>query len=249
MLKSHRPSTIYDLVICIPDMHFPYQHPDLIKFLKAVRKRYDAYYRIRKKSVLTLFGGDEVEFAEISFHDSHPSLPKAEIELDMAVRGLKEVYKLFPEAIVLESNHGSLPVRRQISDQLPKQLFKTYNEYLEAPKTWQWVKDITFKVPRHTIYGCHGKVSDVTRMSKQMGMSAIQFHYHTKLKIEYWASTAGLNYAIQAGCVIDDESLSFTYNKLQLDRPLLAVIVIEAGVPRIHPLIVDEKNRWIGELL
>jgi hypothetical protein len=248
MLTGYRPKEVFDLVICIPDMHWPYAHPDLLRYLRSVKAKYSKYFKNKKYKVLVLFGGDEVDFAEISFHDSHPELPKADRELEMAVRGLKEVYKIFPKAVVLESNHGSMVQRRRLAHNLPKAVFKTYNEYLEAPKTWKWVRDIAFKVPGTTVYGCHGKTNDVVRLSKSMAMSAVQFHFHEKMGINYWASPAGLFFAVQCGCVVNDDSLAFAYNKGNVHRPLLGVTIIENGVPHIHPLLVDEKNRWIGEL-
>lgn len=237
---------MYDVILTISDIHFPYEHPDLIKFLSAIKKK----YVLKAKKPLIVVGGDEGDGHSWSFHDHDPDLVSPSDELQTVINRMKWLYKLFPKAIVLESNHGSLFYRRLKSHGLPRHIIKPYNQLLEAPKTWHWVKDLQIRMSNdRLVYFTHGKVTDVTKLSQSMGMSAVQFHFHEKFKIEYWANPLDLFWGMQCGCLIDDEALAFAYNKSNLKRPLVGTGIIINGHPRLLPMILNKNGRWTGELL
>lgn len=196
-----------------------------------------------------VIGGDEVDYHAISFHESNPDLFSPGDELEKAILHLKSFYKLFPKATILESNHGALVYRKQVFHGLPRSVFKSYREILEAPKTWKWVPDLTLKMSDGmSVYFHHGKSSDVTKLSQSMGMSAVQFHYHEKFKIEMWANSLGLYFGLQSGCLIDDSSMAFAYNNVNLKRPIIGTSIILNGQPKLIPMILNDKGRWIKEL-
>ena len=67
-------------VLCISDTHIPYEHPDTLKFLKAVMNEYPI------DRVVHL--GDEVDHAAINFHDKDPDAlftPGQELERSIEV--------------------------------------------------------------------------------------------------------------------------------------------------------------------
>lgn len=194
--------------------------------------------------------GDETDGHSLSFHDHDPDLMAPKDELQTAITRLKWLYKIFPKAWVLESNHGSLIYRKQKVAGLPRFVFKSYNQVLQAPKGWRWVPDLTLKMSDgKSVYFCHGKTADVTKLSQSMGMSAVQGHYHEKFKIEYWANSTGLYWSMQSGCLIEDSSLAFAYNKVNLKRPLIGTGVIIDGQPKLIPMVLNKRGRWIGKLI
>ncbi len=130
-------------------MHIPYEHPDMLDFLKAVKKKY------KPTDVVCI--GDEVDFHAMSFHDSDPNLLSAGDELELAIEKLKPIYKLFPEVTVVDSNHGSMAMRKALACGIPKGLIKSNNDALDAPDSWEWVNDVTIKTPLGDVYFCHGK--------------------------------------------------------------------------------------------
>jgi metallophosphoesterase superfamily enzyme len=85
-------------------MHIPYHHPDTIRFLKAIKKKY--------KPTRVICVGDEVDKHAMSFHDSDPDLPSAGDELNEAIKYLKQLYKVFPRVDLVDSNHGSMVYRK-----------------------------------------------------------------------------------------------------------------------------------------
>lgn len=193
-----------------------------------------------------MFGGDELTWHSISYHDHNPALPNPSRELEISMPILYELYKLFPKAYVLESNHGSLVYRKQVSTKMPREVFKDYNQILRAPKTWRWVPDLMFKVgPKQDVYVCHGRNKDVTKLSQMLGVSAVQFHYHENYKIEYWQSNTGLRFAMQCGCLIDHSAKDFDYSRLNLKTPIIGTGVIVNGHPELVPLLVDKHGEII----
>lgn len=237
---------VYDLVIFISDLHIPFHHPDSIKFLAAIKKKHWA----KAKNPIVINLGDELTWSSISYHEKNPSLPNSEQELSMSLSPIKELHRLFPKMKIMESNHGSLVYRKQKSAGLPKAVFKSYNDILEIPKSdWQWVKDITIRVTGgNPVYVCHGRSADITKLAQINGFCSVAGHYHEKMKIEYFNNTVGTFWGMQCGCLIDDSSEEFDYNKLNLKRPIIGTGVIVDGEPRLYRMEMNNLGRWTGEL-
>lgn len=229
-------------ILVISDYHAPYNHPDSVDFLAAIKKQY------KPDRVVCI--GDETDFHAISFHDSDPELFSASEELVQAIKHLKPLYEMFPKCDVIDSNHGSLVYRKQKHHGLPRSVFKSYNEILEAPKGWKWHNDLTLKMSNgELVYFHHGKTSVKAKLSKNMSMSTVQGHFHSLFEIIYWANPTGLFFDMRIGCLINDHSMAFNYNKTTLDRPIIGVGVIIDGHPKLLPMVLNKKGRWIGKLV
>lgn len=227
------------VILCIGDLHFPYHHIDTLDFLKAIKLKY--------KPDRVIQGGDELDYHAISFHDSDPGLPNSEKEFDIARGFLKQLEKIFPSMDILDSNHGSLVERKQKHHGLPRQVFKPMNERYGVSKNWKWHKSLTIKMSNGSYcYFHHGKNADVMKTSMSMGMSVVQFHYHEKMCVQYWANPLGLYFAAQAGCSVDDHSMAMAYNDNNLKRPLLGHLIIIDGMAKNLPMVLNKKGRWIG---
>lgn len=229
------------VILCVSDLHAPYMHRDAAAFLKAVKKKY--------KPTRVIFSGDEVDHHAISFHDSDPDLDSAGPELENAIKALKPLYKLFPKAEILESNHGSLVFRKAVANGLSRKFFKSPGEILEAPKGWTWHFDIHTKLPNGSpIYFHHSKGANAKKNSQSMGASFVQGHHHESFNIEYWGNPKALLFGMTVGCLVDPKSLAMAYNKNNLRRPVLGVAVIVDSIPMLIPMIVDGRGRWIKKL-
>lgn len=217
-------------------------HPDTIAFLALIRRLFDPD-RI-------ILAGDEVDYHSISFHNHDPDLLSPSEELKLAIKRLKPIYGLFPKADVLESNHGSLVYRKGKFHGLPRSLFKSYREVLEAPKGWRWHYDLTLELPNgQSCYFHHGKSGHYGSLSKTMGMNAAQGHFHEKMHITYWANPNGIFWDLHAGCLINYKDLAFDYGKNNLHKPLIGCAVIIDSVPRILPMVLNAKGRWIRKIV
>lgn len=230
-------------VLVISDLHAPYYHTDTIPFLTAIKEIFNP-----DRVILT---GDEIDGHTISFHDSDPDLifsPSSELE--KAIEHLKPIYELFPKADVLESNHGSLVYRRAKKHGLPRHVLKDYKEVLDAPRSWRWHPDLTIKLSDGKLcYFCHGKSASSIKLGQSMSMNTVQGHYHSKYEIQYHANPHNLYWSMIVGCMIDDKSLAFAYNKLQMQRPIIGCAIILDGQPKLLPMILNQDGRWIKKIL
>lgn len=227
-------------ILVISDYHAPFNHPDAEPFLAAAKKKYNP------TDVVCI--GDEVDFHALSFHDSDPDLDSASVELDKAIKALKPLYKMFPKCTVIESNHGSMVLRKALVAGMPKKVIRSYNEILEAPKGWKWVFDVKIKTALGPVYFCHGKSGAAGRLASQYGMSTVQGHYHEKAQITYISTPERLMFDCHTGCLADDKSLALGYNKVNPKRPIVSIVVLVEGIPHIVPMVLNAKGRWINRL-
>lgn len=225
-------------VLFISDMHIPYHHPDLIAFLKHLKAKYNP------TRIICL--GDELDKHALSYHDSDPDLPSAGDELRKSLPVIAELFKMFPTMDIIESNHGSLVWRKAKTFGIPKHYIKSYNDVLGVDGGWKWSFDLTITLPNgQKCYIHHGKSSDVIKLSQQMGMCAIQGHYHESFKVDYWGNPNGLFWAMQCGCLIDDDALAFSYNNVNIKRPVIGTGLIIDSQPVLEPMLLDSNGRWI----
>jgi transposase len=226
-------------ILIISDMHIPYHHPDTLEFLQHLKDKY--------KPTRVICLGDELDKHSLSFHDSDPDLPSAGDELRIALPVIAKLKAMFPVMDILESNHGSLLYRKAHVSGIPKQYLKTYNEVLGVDLNWKWWYDMTVELPDgNNCYFHHGKSANVTRTSQTMSMCAVQGHFHETFKIEYWGNPNGLYWAMQAGCLIDDDALAFNYNNCNLKRPIIGTGLIINSQPVLEPMVLNKSGRWIG---
>jgi hypothetical protein len=231
-----------EVILCISDMHHPFSHPDTIKFLAAIKKAYSP------NKIVCI--GDEVDFHSISFHNSSPELLSPSDELLKAIEYLQPLYKLFPVMSIIESNHGALVYRKASHHMLPRKVFRDYGEILDSPKGWTWHRDLTLRMANgQDVFFTHGMKANVSLLSKNMSMNAVQGHFHSKFKVEYWANPRGMYWGLQLGCLIDDQSYAFTYNNTTMERPIIGTGIIINGHPKLLPMDLDKNGRWSGKLV
>lgn len=229
-------------ILVISDSHFPYNHPDIVAFLKALKDKY------KFDRVINI--GDEIDHHSISFHTPNPDLFSPGDELKTAIARLKPIYELFPKVDVLESNHGSLVYRKQKHAGLSRHVFKSYREILDAPKGWNWHFELVIKASNGMpIYFHHGKSGSGIKLSQAMGMSVVQGHFHETMSIQYWANPLGLYWSMQVGCLIEKSTMAFEYCQNNLKRPLIGCGVILNGHPKLEPMVLDINGRWIKRLV
>lgn len=231
-----------DTILCIPDMHIPYHHPDSLAFLKAVKKTY--------APTLVINLGDLGDFHGISFHRSHPNLYSPGHELEALREGAAALEKVFPDMYIVGSNHGDLPIRKFIDAGLPLEMLNTFNEIYKVGSGWKFVNDLTLiQEGQPDFYICHNIKKNALAVAQQRGQRFMQGHYHENFELRYCGNPNSLLWAVTGGCLIDKESLAFEYNKLNLNRPILGCVVVENGMPTLLPMLLDKGGKWVKELV
>jgi len=228
---------INDRILVISDLHVPYHHPDTFDFLKALHKKY--------KFTRAVSVGDECDKHALSFHDSDPDLPSAGDELQATIKAMQPLYKLFPKLDLVDSNHGSMAMRKALHHSIPKKYIRAYGDVIDAPKGWKWHNDLTFKVPGgEEVYVCHGLSSNIMKVVAQRGLCIIQGHYHTLASIGYLGNPNHLLWGLQVGCSINSKALAFAYDRLNVSRPIISHGGIIDGHPRLFPMVMNSRGRW-----
>ena len=229
-------------ILVISDMHIPYHHKDSIKFLKEIKKQF------KPDRIINI--GDSLDFHAISMHDSNPDLYSAGQELTEARKYIKELENIFPKMILLHSNHGSLIYRRAMKHGLPKAYFKSYNDFLEVGKGWEWVNDYNIPLSDGTEVFCtHGMTADGLKLAMQYGKNVCQFHFHSKFNIQYFSNPDKLVWSLQCGCLIKQSHMAFEYAKNFKTRFIVGTAMIIDGQPKLFPMVLDSKGKWIGKLV
>ena len=92
---------MYKKILVISDTHFPYHHPDTFAFLTKLNKEYKPDHVVHI--------GDEMDWHSINVsHVINPDLPSPADELLVGRSLCKQLEKIFPKMVLLESNHGSM---------------------------------------------------------------------------------------------------------------------------------------------
>lgn len=225
-------------ILLISDLHVPYHHQDAFEFLLHLKHKYDP------TRVICL--GDECENQALSYHEKSPELFSAGYELIEAKKYLKELERMFPEMDILESNHGSLAYRKAKSHGIPKEYLKSYNEILGVGEGWKWHHDMVIELPNGSkLYLHHGKSPNVLKLSQQYAMNAAQGHHHNSFSISYWHTPEHLLWGMSVGCLIDNDSLSFSYNKLSIVKPVIGTGLVIDSLPVLEPMVLGKDKRWI----
>jgi len=203
---------------------------------------------VRQNNSVTVTGNCDAH--ALSFHDSDADLPSAGDELKKAIVGLKKLEKMFPNMLLLDSNHGSMTVRKAKHHGIPIKFLASLNEVYGVGPGWQWVNDLTVTLPNgKPVYMCHGMTKQGIKLASQRGTNVVQFHFHTDFRIDYIGNPSSLLWSMQAGCLIDRHSLAFAYDKLNLNRPVIGTAVIIDSKPILIPMEIDPKTkRWMGKL-
>lgn len=203
-------------VLCISDLHAPWEHPNYLQFLKRIQKKY--------KTTKTVVIGDGVDFAAISNFETNPDLPSSGDELALAIKHLQPYYKAFPEAYYCMGNHSLRVARRAFKAGLSSHYIKAYKEVINAPEKWQFVDSI---VINDVLYR-HGDLSAYKKCLQEF-QSVVSGHRHTECGIQYFTNNNKTIFGMQIGAAINDESAAFAYAKNVSKRSVLACGVVIDG--------------------
>lgn len=218
-------------VLCIPDTHIPFHHPDGLDFCKKVYKQY--------KCDTVIFTGDVLDQYCFSRYPKNPLLPNAVDEWKNSIKGLKGWIKAFPTANMILGNHD-LRLFKRISDAgIPAYFMKSVHELLELPDTWQVAEE--FECDGVLYVHGEGLNDDPRAAIKKVGQSVVYGHTH-KAGIAHYACRLDRKFAMNNGCLVDLKALAFEYSKSMHQKAMLGVgVVIDGDTPIFIPLPLENK--------
>lgn len=233
---------VYKCVLVISDQHYPYQHPDIIRFLSAIKDKFPID--------LVLNTGDEVDYHALSFHDSDPNLDSAGPELERARKRIAKLHDLFPQQLVAGSNHGSMVFRRAKAHGIPVQVLRPYRQVLfpdHGAPGWSWADEWIIKTPGGPVLLRHSS-SNPLHDAAHNRANIVVGHAHSVYSIDYAASSDCLYWGMTVGCLIDKNSYAFAYGKNTQKKPIIGVGMILDGLPHLIPMRLNSRGRWVGKL-
>lgn len=233
-----QPLNKQSVVLIIPDLHCPFQHPDALDFLRTVKRRFHP-----SKFVCL---GDEIDAHAFSRYPKDPDGLSPGQEFKAAIEQLTPFYLEFPEVLVCESNHTVRPWKQAFEAGLPATFLPAVAKALNAPDGWIWASrhEIDGVLYIHGDNGKSGQYAAVNYM-KSAKQSVVIGHIHSFASVFY----EGDMFAMNAGCLIDKAAYVFKYAKNMLTNVNLGCgLVFNGSSAHFIPLHTDANGRWIGRL-
>lgn len=202
-------------------------HKNACDFLTDLKKEY------KPDKIVHL--GDEMDQHSLSDWDHNPSGMSAGDEYEAAIRQLRGLYKLFPEVMICESNHGRRPFRKAFRAGIPKVYLRAYAEFMQSPRGWAWrdtwVLDGVVYQHGDGYSGAGGalKAAIANRRSTVLG------HIHSNAGITHVAGRYDCIFGMNAGCLVDLDGYAFEYGKHHGSKPVLGAGIIVDGT---HPIFI-----------
>jgi predicted phosphodiesterase len=214
-------------VLVLGDLHSPFADMYLLKEIAKYNKHFKA------EKVIQL--GDAVDFAAISRFQKAPDDSNMKDELDHALNQMDEIHKLFPVMTLLIGNHTNRLMTRAREANFARKMIRTPDE-LFAHDGWDFWTSPKMYVFEKIGY-LHGDetIAELRALARRVGRSVIRGHFH-RLGIHYDRTFDNLLFAVDAGCLIDEEAAAFSYCAQNPGRSGLGFVTVEAGFPTIIPL-------------
>lgn len=229
-----------EIVLGISDLQAPYQHPDALSFLARVKSEY--------KPTRIVCIGDSLDQHTLGKWTANPDLPGPADEYAQGMEFMKKLYKLFPVATEVVSNHNSRYIKRIMEAGIPSSFIKSYRDIMQYPKGWNIEEEVEIDGVMYEHGTRFGGLS-ATRQSIQVnGQSTVFGHLHSGGGVTYVANRKSMLFAMNVGCLIDYSRLAFAYARDAKLRPTLGTGIIRKGVPHFIPLLIDDAGRWTGKL-
>ena len=116
--------------LVVSDLHFPYCHPDAIKFLVAIKDEYEL------NKVICV--GDILDHHYTSYHEFEFGAYSPTEELKRSQDLCQELESHFPKMLISEGNHDIMAKRKAKTSGIPEEYLRTYNEFLGIGNGWKW---------------------------------------------------------------------------------------------------------------
>lgn len=201
-------------VLVIGDLHEPFSLEGYLEFCREQQEKFNC------GTVIVI--GDIVDGASWNFHEKNPDSDGQADEINKAIVGLADWYKVFPEARVTMGNHDLLIARKVKAIGLSERFMKPFNEIWNAPKEWEFGYEFIINNVRYI----HGTRGNAFTIAKESRMSTVQGHLHSQSFVQWSVSEKDRIFGVQTGCGIDYKNKAFEYSKPFPKKPVIGCAVI-----------------------
>jgi hypothetical protein len=228
-------------VLCIPDIQYPFQHPDAHAFLLAIKKKY-------KPDVVVQIG-DLLDQHYYSKYGPSSKATDGKEEIKRAIKSLKEsLYRIFPEVFITWGNHDLRIAKRASDAGIDSYLLKSYEEIIQCPKGWQFADkwEIDGVIYEHGI-GRSGYQGALKAAQANM-QSTVIGHLHSNAGILWYGNKKNLIFGFNVGALVDDNKYAFEYARFSAQKSILGCGIIIDGIPTFIPMLLNRDGRWVNKL-
>ena len=205
-------------ILCIPDLHQPFELEGFIEFCVAL------YYKYHCTDVV--FIGDIIDNHHSSFHIPNSSGMGVSNELTKAIELMRPWYEAFPDAYVTMGNHDRIPKRQANAAGLDTRWISAISDVFQVPG-WNFVDHIIID----GIYFTHGAKRHAVPNALKKGMPVVQGHFHQHCYVNHITQKT---WAMQLGIGFDKTKYGFEYAQETIDDWVVCCGVIMDGVPILH---------------
>jgi len=210
-----------EVVGIIPDMHYPFAHPNHLEFLT------DTFEEHGVTRIVCI--GDLVDFHAVSRFQTETDAISATGEFELARKCVDEITRAFPSVEYVFGNHCTIIERQAATLGIPKFFLKEYKALLGLPDGWNVsdriiINDVLYE---HGI-GCTGVNGAINKAVTSMQSCAIG-HSHAFGGCQYRSNSKHLIFGLQVGCLVDIEAYAFRYGKHSKNRETLGAGIVKSS--------------------
>ena len=237
----------YKSLLIISDLHAPFIHPDAVRFLTAIKKKYSP------DGVVLI--GDQVDQHSLSQFVSDPNGRSTGDEVSAARKSLQPIFKLFPEAFAIFGNHDLRASKRAQEKGLSEHYLRPLSEVYQTPAKWVWSHEIMLRLSNgEDVRILHNSSSKIAQKASMTSCSLIQGHFHSSFGVEYVANPYKLLWGMTTGCLVDEKAYAFAYGKNSSGtdagkKSIIGCGIVIDGHPKLLPMPLNSYGRWAGVLL
>lgn len=216
-----------EVVLAFGDTHFPYHHKETIPFLKFVKEEFNPDRVVHLGDILDVYS-----VSAYPTDPDHPDTWSQEIKKARAV--LKELYEIFPDVDVMESNHDDRAYKKSRLAGVPREYLVPFKDIIGAPDGWNWHKQLSITVDstRDKIMFRHTMTGGSLVGARDLARTVVLGHHHTLFGSHGFSPKKGKTYyGVDAGCLISDTGSPYKYNKGDRGRPIQGCCVLISGEP------------------
>lgn len=223
-------------VLVVPDLHFPFQRKGYLEFLTGLYKEYRCDYVIQLGDFL-----DQYCFTRFL---RNPDAMGSKQEFEQAQEEAAKFFKAFPKGYITLGNHDARLAKRMAEVGVPEWVLKAYAEMIGMPKTWDLGSEIYLDEVRY--FHGEGLSANTELAVRKVGTSVVYGHTH-KGSISFKAMKRELLFAMNVGCLIDQNTYAFEYAKHALEKSFIgAGVVIDGKQPILIPMNLDAPVKEVS---
>ena len=207
-----------EIIGVIGDTHFPFAHPNYIRFLE------DTFNKYRVTRIVHI--GDLVDHHAISRFQTEVDAYSATNEFELAQKDVEIITRAFPKMDITLGNHCLIPERQCATLGIPTSYLKGYKELWNLPKGCNVHEQIIINnvLYEHGI-GTSGKTGAIDKATNQM-MSCVIGHSHAFGGAGYRSNAKTLIFGLNVGCGIDIDRYAFRYGRYNKNRETLGCGIV-----------------------